>query len=74
MVKTGNECQLTDYMSSRGENCCDSLFRGSVVPAKFLHVLLDTLPAGSASGMDNLAFHVQGVCVCDARKNDTCSS
>ena len=30
MVKTGNECQLTDYMSSRGKNCCGSLWRGSV--------------------------------------------
>ena len=26
----------------------------------------------SASGMDNLAIHVQGVCVCDARKNEIC--
>ena len=24
----------------------------------------------SAIGMDNLAIHVQGVCVCDARKNE----
>ena len=24
----------------------------------------------SASGMDNLVIHVQGVCVCDARKNE----
>ena len=44
MVKTGNECQHTDYMSSRGKNCYDSLLRGSVVPAKFLLVLLDILP------------------------------
>ena len=36
MVKTGNECQLTDYMSSRGKNCNGSLLRGSVVPTKFL--------------------------------------
>ena len=43
MVKTGNECQLTDYMSSRGKNCYGSLLRGSVVPTKFLLVLLDTL-------------------------------
>ena len=43
MVKTGNECQLTDYMSSRGKNCYDSLLRGSVVPTKFLLVLLNTL-------------------------------
>ena len=43
MVETGNECQLTDYMSSRGKNCCGSLLRGSVVPAKFLLVLLNTL-------------------------------
>ena len=40
MVKTRNECQLTDYMSSRGKN---SLLRGSVVPTKFLLVLLNTL-------------------------------
>ena len=44
MVKTGNECQLTDYMSSRGENSCGSLLRGSVVPTKFLLVLLNKLP------------------------------
>ena len=40
----GNECQLTDYMSSRGKNCHGSLLRGSVVQAKFLLVLLNTLP------------------------------
>ena len=44
MVKTGNECQLTDCMSSRGKNCCGSLLRGSVVPTKFVLVLLNTLP------------------------------
>ena len=43
MVKTGNECQLTDYMSSHGENCKGGLLRGSVVPAKFLLMLLNTL-------------------------------
>ena len=43
MVKTGNECQHTDHMSSRGKNCHCSLLRGSVVPAKFLLVLLHTL-------------------------------
>ena len=43
MVKTRNECQLTDYMSSRGKNCYGSLLRGSVVPTKFLLVLLNTL-------------------------------
>ena len=43
MVKTGNECQLTNYMSSRGKNCYGSLLRGSVVPTKFLLVLLNTL-------------------------------
>ena len=42
MVKTGNECQLTDCMSSRGKNCHGSLLRGSVVAAKFLQVLLDS--------------------------------
>ena len=43
MVETGNECQLTDYMSSHGKNCHGGLLRGSVVPAKFLLVLLGTL-------------------------------
>ena len=43
MVKTGNECQLTDCMSSRGKHCCGSLLRESVVPTKFLQVLLNTL-------------------------------
>ena len=43
MVKTGNECQLTDYMSSRGKNCYSGLLRESVVPAKFLLVLFNTL-------------------------------
>ena len=33
-VKTRSECQLTDYMSSRGENCYGSLLRGSVVPGQ----------------------------------------
>ena len=44
MVKSGNECLLGNYMSSRGKNCCGSLLRGSVVPTKFLLVLLNTLP------------------------------
>ena len=44
MVKTGNECQVTDHMSSHGKNCYGSLLRGSVVPTKFLLVLLNTLP------------------------------
>ena len=44
MVKTGNECQLTDYMPSRGKNCFYGLLREGVVPAKFLLVLLNTLP------------------------------
>ena len=43
MVKTRNECLLGNYMSSRGKNCCGSLLRGSVVPAEFLLVLLNTL-------------------------------
>ena len=43
MVKNGT--LLGNYMSSRGKNCCGSLLRGSVVPAKFLLVLLNTLPA-----------------------------
>ena len=44
MVETGNECQHTDYMSSRGKNCYGSLLRESVVPAKFFGVLPNTLP------------------------------
>ena len=44
MVKTGNECLSGNDMSSRGKNCFGSLLRGSVVPAKFLLVLLNTLP------------------------------
>ena len=44
MVKTGNECLLGNYMSSRGKNCYGILLRGSVVPTKFLLVLLNTLP------------------------------
>ena len=43
MVKTRNEWQLTDCVSSRGKNCYGSLLRGSVVPSKFLLVLLNTL-------------------------------
>ena len=43
MVKTGNECLLGNYMSSRGKTCHGSLLRGSVVPTKFLLVLLNTL-------------------------------
>ena len=43
MVETGNECQFTDYMSSTGKKCYCSLLRGSVVPTKFLLVLLNTL-------------------------------
>ena len=43
MVKTANECQLTHYMSSHGKSCYGGLLRGSVVPAKFLLVLLNTL-------------------------------
>ena len=27
MVKTGNECQLTDYMSSHGKSCYGGLLR-----------------------------------------------
>ena len=44
MAETGNECQLTDYLSSRGKNCSGSLLLDSVVPAKILLVLLNTLP------------------------------
>ena len=44
MVETGREGQFTDYMSSHGKNCYGGLLRGTVVPAKFLLVLLNTLP------------------------------
>ena len=37
-MKTGDECQLTAYMSLHGFLCCDSLLRRSVVPVKFLLV------------------------------------
>ena len=46
MVKTGNECLLGNYISSRGKNCYGSLLHGSVFPAKFLLVLLNTLLVG----------------------------
>ena len=45
MVETGNECEHAAYMSSHGKLCYCGLFRGSVVPAKFLFGLFDTLPA-----------------------------
>ena len=45
IVKAGNECQLTVYMSLHGKFCYGCLLRGSVVPAKFLLVSLNTLPA-----------------------------
>ena len=48
MVETGNECQHTDCMSSRCKNCYGGLLRGSVVPAKFLLVLLNTMPGNGA--------------------------
>ena len=43
MVKAANECQLTAYMSLHGDLCYGGLLRGSVVPAKFLSVSLNTL-------------------------------
>ena len=46
MVKTGNECLLGNYIPSRGKNCYGSLLHGSVVPTKFLLVLLDALLVG----------------------------
>ena len=42
-LEAGNECLLGNNMSSRGKNCYGSLLRGSVVPTKFLLVLLNTL-------------------------------
>ena len=44
MFETGNECLLGNYMSSHGKNCYGGLLRGSVVPTKFLLVLLNMLP------------------------------
>ena len=38
MEKTGDERQLTAYMSLHGNLCYDSLLRRSVVPVKFLLV------------------------------------
>ena len=43
MVGTGNDCQHTAYMSLHGNLCYCGLFRGSVVPAKFLLVSINTL-------------------------------
>ena len=37
-MKTGDECQLTAYMSLHGNLCYDSLLRRNVVPVKFLFV------------------------------------
>ena len=45
MVKAGNECQHTAYMLSQGNLCYDGLFRGSVIPVKFLLESVNTLPA-----------------------------
>ena len=44
MAKAGNECQPTVYMSLHG-NIAIGLLRGSVVPDKFLLMLLNTLLA-----------------------------
>ena len=66
MVETGNECQLTDYMSSHGKNCYGGLLRGSVVPAKFLLESLNTLLCGRRDiqrwlcyglGTEHAAYH-----------------
>ena len=45
LVKAGNECQPTAHMSSHGNLYNGGLLRGSVVPVKFLLVLLNTLLA-----------------------------
>ena len=45
MVKAGNECHLTAYMSLHGNLRHCGLLRGSDVPAKFLLVSLATLLA-----------------------------
>ena len=45
MVKVGNECQHTAYMSSHANLCYCGLYRGSVIPVKFLLVSVNTLLA-----------------------------
>ena len=46
VVRAGNECQPTAYMSSHGKFCNSSLLRENVVQAKFFLVpLLNTLLA-----------------------------
>ena len=44
MVKAGNECQLTAYVSLHGNLCFGGLLRGIVFPVTFLFVSLNTLP------------------------------
>ena len=55
VFETRNECQHTDYMSLRGKNRYGGLLRGSVVSAKFLLVLLNTLPG---NGAGRVVIHV----------------
>ena len=43
MAKAGNECQPTVYMSLHGNIAIVVCLRGSVVPDKFLLMLLNTL-------------------------------
>ena len=45
MVGTGNECEHAAYLLSHGKLCYGGLLHGSVVPAKFLFGLFDTLHA-----------------------------
>ena len=64
MVKTGNECLLGNYMSSSGKNWYGSLLRGSVVPTKFLLVLLNTLRdiqrVGCGMGWERSTLGIKG--------------
>ena len=70
MVKTGNECQRTDFMSSRGKNCSGSLLRGSVVPTKFLLVLLNLVTCearDSGMGWERSTLRITG---CDTAQTE----
>ena len=71
MVETGRECQFTDYMSSRGKTCYGGLLRGSVVPAKFLLVLLSTLPVEDETSNALVVVWFGNGVRCISRKRDT---
>ena len=71
MVKTRNECMLGNYMSSRGKNCFGSLLRGSVVPTKFLLVLLNTLLVEDETSNALVVEWVGNGARCVSRDRDT---